>query len=61
MKGACYGKIHDYKRSLSAPNVFISPPILYHIYVYTGWEISLVFFVSFTNLRDNNGDSLKGQ
>jgi hypothetical protein len=36
MKGAGgYGKIHDYKLSLSPSNVFISPPILYHIHMCT--------------------------
>jgi hypothetical protein len=44
MKGAGgYGKIHDYKLSLSPPNVFISPPLLYHICVHWLRNITRLF------------------
>jgi hypothetical protein len=43
MKGACYGKIHDHKPSLSPSNVFISSPILYHICVHWLRNITCLF------------------
>jgi hypothetical protein len=54
MKGAGYGKINDYKLSLSPPNVFISPPILYHICVHWLRSIFCKFYKIETIMAPRN-------